>query len=268
MPAAGGAVADPPRLLADWAALSIDIETDPADHNRIFKLGAVRSDNAEHLSLGSGWRDKAGVARQIDTLTAGARVLVGHNLRRHDLPELQRQHPGLACLELPVIDTLEWSVLAFPSNPYHRLVKGYKLLSDTRNDPVKDARIALDLLGDEVEAFAAMHRSAPDWLALLHFLVAHHGPFDQCLRAVREADAPDRAAAAQLTEALFGKLCCATRLAQASDQGLVGAPEHRFALALALGWIRVSGGNSVLPIWVHKSLPLVRTRIAQLREQV
>ena len=195
-------------------------------------------------------------------------MLVGHNLRRHDLPELQRQHPGLACLELPVIDTLEWSVLAFPSNPYHRLVKGYKLLSDTRNDPVKDARIALDLLGDEVEAFAAMHRSAPDWLALLHFLVAHHGPFDQCLRAVREADAPDRAAAAQLTEALFGKLCCATRLAQASDQGLVGAPEHRFALALALGWIRVSGGNSVLPIWVHKSLPLVRTRIAQLREQV
>ena len=54
--------------------------------------------------------------------------------------------PDWPCLDLPILDTLELSAIAFPSNPYHRLVKGYKLLSDSRNDPVKDARLTLDLL--------------------------------------------------------------------------------------------------------------------------
>jgi hypothetical protein len=39
------------------------------------------------------------------------------------------------------------------------------------------------------------------------------------------------------------------------------------ALAYALGWIRVSGGNSVLPIWVHSAIPEVRSLIGDLRER-
>jgi len=38
------------------------------------------------------------------------------------------------------------------------------------------------------------------------------------------------------------------------------------ALAYALGWIRVSGASSVLPIWVHSAIPEVRTLIGELRE--
>ena len=172
--------ADRRRLLADLSALSIDVEVNPDDKNRIFLIGAARSDSSEHLTLRVGKLAEAEIIRRIDVIAAGARVLVGHNIRRHDLPELRRQYPHLACLVLPVIDTLEWSALAFPTNPYHRLVKGYKLLSDTRNDPLKDARIALELLGDEIDAFAGMHGRDPDWLRLLHFLVAHDRPFDQC----------------------------------------------------------------------------------------
>ncbi len=253
-------------LLADWAALSIDIEVNPASDNRIFKIGAARSDSADHLSLGVG-KDKAAVARQVDALTTGARVLVGHNLRRHDVPELRRQFPELACLHLPLIDTLEWSALAFPTNPYHRLVKGYKLLSDTRNDPLKDARLTLDLLADEIEAFAGMQAKDPEWLALLHYLVAHDPPLDQCLLAVRDADAPERVEAARLATTLFAPRCCSTRLARMADHDFADAPDHRFALALALGWVRVAGGNSVLPVWVHQSLPGVRALIAELRER-
>lgn len=258
---------EPRRVVSEWAALALDIEVDPAHDNRIFKIGAVRSDTAEHLSLAVGKLDKAALVGQLDALSCAARVLVGHNLRRHDLPQLRRQYPGLACLDLPVIDTLEWSALAFPTNPYHRLVKGYKLLSDTRNDPLGDARITLDLLGDEVEAFAGMQAGDGDWLALLHFLVAHDAPLDRCLQAVRGAAAPERHVAARLAGARFAARCCATRLAQLADRDIADTPEHRFALALALGWIRVAGGNSVLPIWVHKSLPRVRTLIHELRER-
>jgi ATP-dependent DNA helicase RecQ len=202
----------------------------------------------------------------VDVLTAGARVLVGHNLRRHDLPQLQRQFPRLACLRLPVIDTLEWSALAFPANPYHRLVKGYKLLSDSRNDPLKDARITLDLLSDELQAFAAMHADDSAWTSLLHHLVAHDAPLDQCLRTVRSVPAPDARSAGVTALSRFGSLCCSRRLALVPED-LNADPERRFALALALGWVRVSGGNSVLPVWVHHALPLVRQLIHEFREQ-
>jgi ATP-dependent DNA helicase RecQ len=48
----------------------------------------------------------------------------------------------------PVIDTLFLSPLAFPENPYHRLVKNYKLLRDSLNDPLADAKLALSLFLD------------------------------------------------------------------------------------------------------------------------
>ena len=264
--ASRGRAFDSRALLAAWAALAIDIETHPGEDNRIFKLGIARSDSNGHLSLAIAKPPAATVATQVDLLAATAQVLVGHNLRRHDLPQLRRQFPRLACLELPVIDTLEWSALAFPTNPYHRLVKGYKLVSDTRNDPLADARITLGLLAEEIDAFAAMHAADPDWVALLHFLVAHDAPLARCLSAVRDSAAPERARAGDLAARCFAAKCCAIRLARLIDEDLDSSDEQRFALALALGWIRVAGGNSVLPIWVHQSLPVVRTLVAQLRE--
>ena len=132
--------------------LSVDVETNPADDNRIFLIGAVRTGDSRSLSL-SVRRTAAGeIERQLDELARGARYLVGHNFRRHDLPALRSQYPGLSVIRLPVIDTLEISAIAFPNNPYHRLVKGYKLVSDSRNDPLKDARLTLDLLSDEIAA--------------------------------------------------------------------------------------------------------------------
>ncbi|MBK9685833.1 MAG: hypothetical protein IPO59_22110 [Betaproteobacteria bacterium] len=98
-------------------------------------------------------------------------------------------------MNLPVIDTLELSAIAFPANPYHRLVKGYKLLSDSRNDPVKDARLTLDLLVEEVDALFEMQRADPDWVSLLHFLLRDEAPLAAALEAVRNASAPSMASA-------------------------------------------------------------------------
>jgi ATP-dependent DNA helicase RecQ len=250
-----------------WNILSVDIETDPAENNRIFKLGAVRSDDRRTLTLKVPNRE---VVRRLNELTTGAEFLLGHNLRRHDLTELERQYPGLQCLRLPALDTLELSAIAFPSNPYHRLVKGYKLLSDSKNEPLKDARLALDLLVEEVEALAQMCQQDPRWVALLHYLVTPDLPLDSILQAIRQEGAPDDAEAAQLAQGRFGALCCSTSLAALaksfSSVELPLAKEQRAALAYALGWIRVAGGNSVLPIWVNEAVPAVRQLIAQLRE--
>lgn len=149
------------RLLAGWAILSVDIETNPADSDRIFKLGVARSDTNAVVSLSTRGMTAEEVAGRVNAVSQGAQFLLGHNLRRHDLPELRRQHPGLGLHDLWPIDTLELSAIAFPTNPHHRLVKGYKLLSDSRNDPLKDARLALDLLSDEIAALLEMQEADP-----------------------------------------------------------------------------------------------------------
>jgi len=110
------------QIIVGWSALAVDIETSPADGDRIFKIGAVRSDNDSVLSLPTGRVDSADVVRRVNAATTGARLLFGRDLRRHDVPQLRRQYPGLTCLDLPVLDTLELAAIAFPSNPYHRLV--------------------------------------------------------------------------------------------------------------------------------------------------
>ena len=58
---------------------------------------------------------------------------------------------------MPVLDTLRLSPLAFPANPYHRLVKHYQdggLLRGQVNNPELDARLALDLLDEQRDAFS------------------------------------------------------------------------------------------------------------------
>ena len=246
------------QIVVGWSALSVDIEANPADGDRIFKIGAVRSDNDDVVSLSTGRFVRADVVRRMNAASTGAKLLVGHNLRRHDVPQLRRQYPGLACLDLPILDTLELSAIAFPSNPYHRLVKGYKLISDSRNDPVKDARLALVLVSEEIDALVDMHGIDPEWVALLHFLLRGDGPLAYLLSTIRTAGAPEPAEATEVAVRRFGPLCCGTRLSQFGALDVEGGAEHSMALAYALGWIRVSGGNSVLPIWVHNAIPAVR----------
>lgn len=85
--------------------------------------------------------------------------LLGHNVIEHDLPILKQQAPALALHSLPVIDTLRLSPLAFPQNPYHRLVKDYKLIRDSLNSPLADCRSTLTLFRDQRDAFAQLSPS-------------------------------------------------------------------------------------------------------------
>ena len=54
------------------ACLSIDVETDPASDNRIFKLGAVRSDSDAALSLDTGRPPRAKVVDRLNELLVPA----------------------------------------------------------------------------------------------------------------------------------------------------------------------------------------------------
>ena len=147
--------------------LCLDIETAANDALALHKFAAWRPDTRQSIFLGA---SQIGAAlAQIDALTEGAAFVVGHNVVRHDLPTLTKLFPDLLLNRLPAVDTLELSPLAFPANPYHSLVKDYKLVRDSRSDPLKDAQLSFKLWGDQHEAFTALQQSSPDELACHHF---------------------------------------------------------------------------------------------------
>ncbi|HLT28385.1 MAG TPA: RecQ family ATP-dependent DNA helicase [Zeimonas sp.] len=248
--------------------MSIDVESHPGEANRIFRVGAARSDreSAFDIPVAPNARGREAVTRRLDAFGAGADLLVGHNLRRHDLPALAAQLPALEALRLPVVDTLELSPLAFPRNPYHRLVKGYKLVSDARNDPAGDARLALELLADELREFARLREADPGWLGVVHFLLRDDPALAGLLERVREAPPPGIGEVQAAMRAAFSLAGCETALDRLVRDDLEAEPELHRPLAYALAWLRVAGGNSVLPPWVHATHPRVATLIRALRE--
>lgn len=137
-------------------SLLLDLETTP--DGTILKVGAACGDEERFLK---GRFSKSDIPAILDPLADKADFVLGHNLLQHDLPILKEQFPELHLNRLPVIDTLFLSPLAFPENPYHHLVKDYKLMSTGLNDPVFDDKPfrSLDWLPGPVARHPAKHRT-------------------------------------------------------------------------------------------------------------
>ena len=123
---------------------SLDLETN--ENGEIFAMGAVFKDKTFQRKAPF---DIRRALAELDDFASDAVYLLGHNILRHDLPICRAIAPDLKFLNKPVVDTLFLSPLAFPENPYHRLVKDYKLVRDSLNDPLADARLAISLFQDQ-----------------------------------------------------------------------------------------------------------------------
>ena len=108
--------------------------------------------------------------KELDNFASDAEYILGHNILGHDLPVLESLAPNLRLLHKPVVDTLYLSPLAFPENPYHRLVKDYKLVRDSINDPVADARLAASVFVRPVGKLHAPRENRRGYSLLLSLL--------------------------------------------------------------------------------------------------
>ncbi len=245
------------------ACISLDLEV--GKDNRIHALGAVRGDTGCSLTH-SGDGLAVGLAK-LDALADGAFFLLGHNLIAFDLHYLKAAKPDLRLLELPVVDTLRLSPLAFPRNPYHSLIKHYRdgsLKSGRRNDPEWDARIALEVFGDEREALA---KTAPDLLAAWHWLCTPEPngadrALDEFFRHVRQARRPSQTEA----KAAIGRRLENASCANQAREIIANAATFGWPLAYALAWLSVAGGNSVMPPWVRHQFPEAGRLVHRLRD--
>lgn len=202
--------------------LCLDIETGAEDELDVRKLAAWRPDTNAQLVVPNVSKEHELIAK-LDAIAHGASFVVGHNIARHDLPVLKQRFPSLKLHALPIVDTLELSPIAFPQNPYHSLVKDYKLVRDARSDPLKDAQLSLKLWHDQFNAFKSLGDISPEELASHHYLLTRDptsgvGSFFAILR---DATAPTSAEIAMAVHKLLDGKVCATRAATLLPEAIV-----------------------------------------------
>ena len=156
--------------------ISIDLELNK--NERIRELAAVDEQTGTSLTFPADDLTRSGLATalmQLDQFAQRGDCLVGHNLMDFDLPHLRAAAPNLSLLQMPVVDTLRLNPLAFPANPYHKLVKHYQdggLIRGQVNNPELDSWLALEALESQCQAL----RSAdPDLLTAWHWLTGQIG---------------------------------------------------------------------------------------------
>jgi ATP-dependent DNA helicase RecQ len=246
-------------------ALLLDLEV--SHQGNILKLGAVCADASLARSRGNSLTSPLD---ELAKLAARATLVLGHNLVRFDLPILREAAPCHPLLKLPIIDTLVLSPICFPENPYHRLVKDYKLVRESINDPVADARQAAALFADEFRSFDGLRQKDPRLFEVLHFLLSTPDrQVDQLSRGMAMlftalgGTLPPRDRALAFSRELIRQWGCASA---PIDESLLQTQAQRLALAYVLTWLRVAGSNSVLPPWVRLEHPLTGELIKRLRE--
>ena len=245
--------------------VSLDLEVG-VRNRRIHAFAALRPDTGGRLVFRGG--DLVAALRKLDALAEGAAFLLGHNLIAFDLPHLKAANPNLRLLGVPAVDTLRLNPLAFPRNPYHHLVKHYQdgqLKRGHRNDPEIDAGLTLELFADQKCELERVAREAPCLVAAWHWLTTGEGDrsgFNTFFSSVRGALRPADAEAREAIRVRLAEIACRTRGREIlSDPG-----RHGWALAYALAWLSVSGGNSVMPPWVRHVFPEAGRIVRTLRD--
>jgi len=245
--------------------LSIDLEVGVQD-GRIHSFAAVRGDTGAAYVFNKGPLRPA--LAGLDEFAKDASFLLGHNLIDFDLPHLRAAAPGLELLKLPAVDTLRLNPLAFPRNPYHHLVKHYQdgqLRRGRLNDPELDARLTLEVFRDQHQALKDMHKAEPDLLLAWHWLTTvDEGPagLNAFFSTVRSQLRPNRQDTLAAMERRMLRHACLS-----ACRSILKTPDHaNWALAYALAWLSVAGGNSVMPPWVRFQFPEAGELVRKLRD--
>lgn len=259
--------------------LVFDLEAVPATEQQpatIIQVGGYRPDVGEQLEVQVN-NNLPEVLARLDALSDGAAFILGHNILEHDLPLLRQVQPSLRLLagHLPAIDTLTLSPLAFPQNPYHRLIKDYKLIRSSLNSPLSDCHATVTLFQDQKQAFSQLNAQHRQELLCYQSLLAPKGSGFEALFTELTGQPP---LPANMLHTMIWRLMretdptlrrtlkvCQTRLRSLLRDDLP-RPELHQPIAYLLAWLRVSGGNSVLAPWVRHQYPAVSQLVTELRD--
>ena len=222
----------------------IDVEVN--EKGRILDIGAVKW---------NGDKFHSSVVSEFTNFISDCEYLCGHNIISHDIkyltPFLNKGYT--------LIDTLYMSPLLFPEEPYHKLLKDDKILSDDKNNPFNDSLKAKLLFENEVTAFSAL----PDKMKRIYYdLLCNDehfkGFFEYCGYSASRLSSLFRPKSDSIREVLYGQIC------RNADLGTI-VRENSIELAYAIALIRTESKYSMTPPWVLRNFPKVWNIIHLLR---
>lgn len=223
--------------------LFIDIETDK--NGKLSDFGALRGEHElheRHIHTFKRWIERS-------------EIICGHNIVLHDIPELKKEVGDAPFVGKKYVDTLLWSPLIFAQNPYHKLVKGYKIVnSDYVNNPLSDCKLTRNLLYDELNAF---HKLSDDLKNAFYKLLGDHPSFRHFFWLADYSGTNDTlfGSVARITH---NKICDYVELLEISSRNPV-------ELAYVLALINTQDVHSILPEWVRRTYPACDEILDELR---
>lgn len=230
------------------AFFDLEVKTQPKTKNEYIDLyGAYYEGNP--LSTRS--------LAAFEQFVVGAKYLCGHNIFRHDIPHLEKAGASEALLKSTFIDTLYLSALLFPSRPYHRLVKDYRLVNDHHNNPVEDSRLAADLLTECLDAY---HQLPPPLKDIYAALLGEQKEFAAFFKMVGNVPNTHGNVAEIIRDFYLERICQYASLDQLTN-------EQPVPLAYALALIQAPDAGSIIPPWLLATYASITQVLHTLRSK-
>lgn len=247
--------------------LCIDFEAVPG--KEIFAVGAVFRNREFRASKISDIRK---TLASLDEFSKDADYILGHNIINHDLLLAENIYPEAHFLKLPVIDTLFLSPLAFPENPYHKLIKDYQIVRTGKSDPVKDAKLSRSIFIDQIKAFKLRINSDTELLSFYSYAFkgseirekVNNSKGMSDLFFYLSGEVPDEGRAFEIFKKISNDKICINGFKKIKDNFFYDK-RKKIILAYVLSWVLVSGGNSVIPPWVKHEFKEIQEVIRSLR---
>lgn len=184
--------------------------------------------------------------REFEKFIEKSEFICGHNILSHDLIYLQRYFGNAQWGIDKAIDTLLFSPLLFPKQPYHSLLKDDKLQTDELNNPFNDAKKAKDLFFDEVAAFQKLD---DEFKGILYSLLSNQKGFTNFFRYINYSGSANKEQLQAIIKKRFEEKIC-----NESDLGLF-IETCPVALAYTLALLNCDDRFSITPPWVLKNYP-------------
>ncbi len=223
--------------------LYIDIET--TKQGKIKDVGALFNGQELHESQ----------LTKLENWINQAEYICGHNIVAHDIPLLERVMGNEIFRNKKIVDTLLWSPLLFSDNPYHKLVKGYKIVNDSDyNNPLSDCKLTKQLLIDELNRFNELEASTQQvYTSLLSNSNAYSGLLELINFQIDNINPVN-----QLVDLFEDKICDSANISQL-------VMNYPIELAYAFSLINTKEDKSILAYWVSKTLPKTQQILDDIR---
>tara|TARA_R110002033_G_scaffold167528_1_gene206728 strand:+ start:3029 stop:7843 length:4815 start_codon:yes stop_codon:yes gene_type:complete len=223
--------------------LYLDIETNK--QGKIKDVGALFNGQELHENQ----------LTKLESWINQAEYICGHNIVEHDIPLLERVLGNEVFKNKKIVDTLLWSPLLFGDNPYHKLVKGYKIVNDSDyNNPLSDCKLTKQLLIDELNRFNELDSNIKHIYA---GLLSIHNAYSGFLELIN-FQSNNLNPVVEIANLFKNKICDSANINQLIN-------ESPIELAYAFSLINTKEDKSILAYWVSKTLPKTQQILDDIR---